>query len=157
MDKRKQWTKKIAIGLAALLLAAGLSYVIRDVLAAQNPESALPVIEIEYNGIPLPTQHYMMDSYSWRFLFTTVDWSQPNRNAADMLEPAPVLPGAPLEINFSFPCNSMRVSRSYGTRNEFEPVTGSLQTPFSGGTYTYRIEAEWGTRGSVLYYIKVRV
>ncbi len=157
MEQRKRWIKKIAIGLAALFLAGAISYVIRDVLAIQNPESALPVIEIEYNDRALPTQHYMMDAYSWRFLFTTVEWTEENRNAVSALEPAPVLPGVPLNISFSFPCNSMKISRSYENRNEYEPVTGGLQTPFSGGTYTYRIEAEWGTRGSVLYYIKVRV
>ncbi len=157
MEQRKRWIKKIAAGLAILLLAGAVSYVIRDVLAMQNPESALPVIEVEYNGRPLPQQHYLMDSYSWRFLFTTVEWNEPDRNTVESLEPAPVIPGAPLEIDFSFPCNSMQISRSYGDLNEFVPVTGNLQTPFSGGTYTYRIEAEWGTRGSVLYYIKVRV
>ncbi len=157
MERRKFRLKKIAIGLAALILAATLSYVIRDLLASQNPESALPVIEIEYNGLPLPQQHYLMDSYSWRFLFSTVEWTEPNRDAVNTLEPAPVVPGTPLNIDFSFPCNSMVISRSYGSRNEFEPVSGDLQTPFSGGTYTYRIEAEWGARGSVLYYIKVRV
>ncbi len=157
MKLRKRWLAKLMAGIMLVVLAGGMAYIIRDMLAMQNPESALPVISVEYNGKPLPPQHYMMDSYSWRFLLRTTEWAQPDRTAVNKLEPAPVLPGAPLEISFSFPCKSMVVSRSYGDRNEFEELSGALQTPFTGGTYLYRVEAQWGARGSVLYYIKVRV
>lgn len=157
MKLRKQWVVKLLAGLLLVVMAGAVANVIRDTLALRNPESALPVIDIEYNGKPLPPQHYMMDAYSWRFLFTQRNWEEPDRAAVNKLEPAPVLPGAPLKIDFSFPCKVLKVSRSYGDRNEFEEISGDLQTPFTGGTYTYRIEAEWGNRGLVSYYIKVRV
>ncbi len=157
MKLRKQWVVKLLAGFLLVVLAAVLANVIRDTLALENPKSALPVIDIEYNGKPLPPQHYVMDAYSWRFLFTTREWEDPDRGVVSRLEPAPVLPGAPLKIDFSFPCKGITVSRSYGDRNEFEEISGDLQTPFTGGTYTYRVEASWGSRGSVLYYIKVRV
>ncbi|MDL2254219.1 DUF3426 domain-containing protein [Ruminococcaceae bacterium OttesenSCG-928-I18] len=157
MKLRKQWMVRIVAGLLLVVLAGGIAYVIRDLLAMRNPESALPVIDIEYNGKPLPPQHYMMDSYSWRFLFSAKEWEEPDRSVVDRLEPAPVLPGAPLDISFSFPYKTITVSRSYGNRNHYEEITGELQTPFTGGVYTYKVEAEWGARGSVLYYIKIRV
>ena len=157
MKLRKQWMTKIIAGVLLVVLAGGIAYVIRDLLAMRSPESALPVIDIEYNGKPLPPQHYVMDSYSWRFLFSTKEWVEPDRAIENKLEPAPVLPGAPLDISFSFPCKTMTVSRSYGDRNQFEVVEGDLQTPFTGGVYTYKVEAEWGSRGSVLYYIRIRV
>lgn len=161
MKIRKRVYLRIVAGLLLIVLAGGVSYVIKGVLSARQPESALPEMQVIYSDAPLPAANWMMDSYQWRFLTTVQAWEEPNRSRWLDLQPAPVLPGMPLEIDFSFPCQEMEVSRAMGTGtltdDDFTAVSGSLTTPHEPGVYTYKIAANWGIKGSVLYYVRVMI
>lgn len=160
MKQRKQNITRIIVGLLLVVLAAGITYIIKELLASRNPADALPVIRVDYSGTPLPAEHYTMDSYSWRFLTMEKSWEEPDRGKWIGMKAAPVLPGAPLDISFSFPCETMRVTRAEGEapgEEDYEEVVGSLTTPMEPGIYTYKVVGNWGLKGQVLYYIKVDV
>ena len=157
MKLRKQFIQRLLIAVLSLILAAGLSYTVKDLLSSRNPESALPIIRIDYNGVELPHEHWMMDAYSWDFLFTTREWSHENPDAWRYMEAAPVLPGAPIDIHFSFPAQTQIVSRAIAGNDDFEEIGGVLLTPQEPGEYTYKIEANWERRGWIRYYFKVRI
>lgn len=160
MKLEKRLLRKIALGLV-LVFAAGLfSLVIKDSLAMQAPENALPEMLVYFNdvetGVRLHPKHILRESYSWRFLWKTVVGSDPNPDSLKNLEPAWVPAGAPLIVEFSFRNSEMQVSMAKDG-GEFIDVGGKLSAPMTPGTYTYKVWAGWGLRGSVLYYFKVQV
>lgn len=157
MNIRKQWVLRIIAGALLIILAGGVSYTVRQLLASRHPEAALPTIHVVYNNTDLPHEHYMMSSYSWRFLTQTLEWAD-EPDAYQRMAAAPVLPNIPLDVNFSTPCKTLKISRTGADNQDFqEIVADSLHTPAAPGEYTYRVEAGWGRNGAVLYYIKVRV
>lgn len=157
MNIRKQLVLRVVAGAVLIILAAGVSYTVRQLLASRHPESALPTIHVVYNNTDLPTEHYMMSSYSWRFLTRTIDWAT-EPNAFQHMEAAPVLPSVPLDISFFYPCKTLKISRTGAGNKEFQEIAmDNLRTPSTAGEYVYKVEAGWGKDGSILYYIKVRV
>ncbi len=157
MKLRKKMVLKIGAGVLLILLSAAFAFVIRDMLAMQHPENALPDIQIDYIDTELPAENWMMDSYSWRFLLVTKSWQNEDRDAWRDMPAAPVLPGAALDVSFSYPCETLKISRSVDNSVEFLELGGQLETPQAPGVYTYMVEAGWGARGSILYYFKVVV
>lgn len=157
MKMRTQLFRKIAIGLILVLLAALLTATFYSILAAQNPLDALPTMQILYKGEPLPQEYLMLMSYSWRFFFIVKSGVLEAPDAWQGLSYAPVLPGATVEVVFSYPCESLRISRAAEGELSFTEVGGELFTPLIMGNYTYRIEASWGLRGSVQYYVNIAV
>jgi hypothetical protein len=158
MKLRTQLMRELAIGLVLLLLAALLTATIYSILAVQNPLNALPTLQVLYKGEPMPQEYLMLMSYSWRFFFLTKsDVVNPPDAWQNELRAAPVIPDAPLEIVFSYPCQELKISRAADGSNGFVELGGDLRTPVMFGTYTYRIEAFWGVRGSVQYYLKISV
>lgn len=160
MKQHKKFIMRVATGLVLVVLAGLLSYIIRDVLASRNPISALPMIEVKYinEDSEIPQENCLLASYSWRFVNKTTDGALEDPGQWRDLPPFPAIPGASLDVQFSFPAKSIRVSRWHKDREDkAEVLTGPLTTPFTGGIYTYRVEAEWGARGSVQYYFRVKV
>ncbi len=157
MKLHKQIIRKVLIGALLVVLAAGVSYSVRDLLAYRHPEATLPAVRIEYNGTELPAEHSMMDAYSWRYLTLVKDWAVEDREAWKKIEPAPVLPDAPLDVSFSFAPKDLTVSRAKGDSDVFSELSGELRTPTEPGVYTYRVAGEWGVRGAIAYYFRIQV
>lgn len=68
----------------------------------------------------------------------------------------------PLNISFSTKPKDLKVSVAegrYGTlyRPVEEAANGSFFAPSEAGEYVYKVEANWGRRGSIIYYFCVRV
>lgn len=154
MKLRRRIVGKVILGAALIVLAGFAAFAIKDLLAYQNPQAALPICRIQYNGSQLPEKNWAMGAYTWRFLTRTRDWEAPG--AAEKIEAAPVNANAPLEISFSFEPDSLLVSRSKDG-GEYTEVLGDLHTPVEAGEYTYRITGDWGSRRTIDYYFKVRV
>lgn len=173
---RKKNILKILAGILLITLAAGLTYIIKEKLSARNPKNALPTISILYNNAPLPTEHIALASYSWRFLNEETQEVILDGDDWQKISYAPVVPDSPLEISFSYPCDEIKISRaeegsmifheissnlSNGTASAdtADPNTVLLRTPTPSVSlkYTYRIEANWGIRGSVQYYFNIEV
>ena len=161
MKQRKRVIMKIAVGLALLLLAGCIAAIINATLAAREPENALPTIRVDNNGTPLPADHIRLASSSWRFLYTVKsDILMEHDTWLDntTLVPAPVIPGAPLEVHFSYPAEHIKVSRADGDSTTFTECSGELVTPLTPDVvYTYRVEAYGGIRGSRQFYFKIVV
>lgn len=157
MKLRSKMVVRALVALLLLVLAGGIAIIIKDTLAERNPESALPVMRVDYNGVELPAVNVMMDSYAWRFLNDTEKWEQPDRSKWITMEAAYVSPASDLDISFSFEPSSVKISRAFEGSFQFEEVVGDLQTPTLPGVYTYKVEGNWGLRGSVLFYFKLRV
>lgn len=160
MRVNKQLLKKMAIGIALVFVAGVLSFIIKDTLAMQAPENALPVMQVYFNdvetGVQLHPKHILRDSYSWRFLWKTVAGGNPDPDAIHNIEPAWVPAGAPLLLEFSFRNSESKVSMAKDG-GEFIDLGENLSAPMTPGVYTYRVWAGWGVRGSVLYYFKIQV
>lgn len=156
MKLKAQMAMRVALAVVLLVAAGLLAMVIKDTLAQRNPESALPVIHVDYEGQGLPAKHVVMDSYEWYFIGKTIHWQEADRENWKEMEPAWVKGSVPLEVWFSFPADNVKVWREKDGSGHFEEVLGNLETPALPGVYTYRIEAEW-QRGSVAYYVRVQV
>lgn len=156
MTPRKRVAAKLAAGFLLVLLAMGVSFVIKDSLAARNPEAALPEMQITYNGTPVPAEFIMMDSYSWRFLFSPVSNTTAQPGDWKSLAPAWLPAGAALDLVFSYNAERVTVWMSENYSDNFVELGGVWAAP-GPGDYTYRILADWGGRGSITYYMNVHV
>ena len=157
MELRKKMSLKIVAAVLLLVLAGGFAFVVKELLSSRRPENSLPAITIACGGVNLPAEHWMLDSYSWRFLFLVKEWHTENREAWKNLEAFPVLPGAILNISFSSPSETVHVTRMRDGGSTFEELSGELHAPLDEGIYIYRVEANWGSRGSIAYFFKVKV
>lgn len=157
MKFRTRALGRILLAVLFLVIAGAIAVVVKDMLSERNPEYALPVLQVEYNGNPLPQENVTMDSYSWRFFRQTREWQLEDREIWRSMPAAWVDAGMPLILDFSYRGGEVSISRSY-ENGTFSEVEGSrLETPREPGIYTYRIEAEWRLRGTVVYYVRVRI
>lgn len=152
---RKRVVGRVALGAVLIVLAGIVAFAVKDLLAYSRPESTQPEIRIDYNGAPLPAEHWMMESYSWRYLTLVRDWQAPPETVAQM-NAAPVIPDSPLDISFTFEPGKLTVSRAVDG-GEFSELMGELRTPTQPGEYIYHIQGDWGWRGGINYYFKLRV
>lgn len=60
--------RKLVIGAVCILLAAGLTLVLKEVLDTQEPEQALPILEVRCNDVPMPPEYLLRAGYEWNFL-----------------------------------------------------------------------------------------
>lgn len=173
MKLRKQLVLRVVAGVLLFALALGVTYTIKGVLSAREPVNALPEIDIIYNSAPLPQEHIQLASYSWRFFPQVKKGELVAPGGWDEIVPAPVNPGTPLQISFSYACKELKISRALRYSNLFTEISqnntlpgeenaapatvGNLNTPTEPGEYVYRVEAWWGVHGSVQYYFTVRV
>ncbi|MGD9559839.1 MAG: hypothetical protein AB7V55_04440 [Oscillospiraceae bacterium] len=169
MVLRKQVITKIALGLALIVLAAGVAVVLQDVLASRQPEYALPSLAVYYGGGDgvqgerLPTASVITGGYNWRFLFSRKSGHVTQPETWRGLDGSWVPPGAALELEFTTLPESISLSvhaEAEGSEEnaDFVALGGNLQAPREvPGTYTYRIEADFGTGRQVEYFFKIRV
>ena len=157
--------RKLLLGAVLLLVAAAITMFIKESLDTQNPESALPILTIEYNGTEVPPSQegfLYRAGYEWSF-FTTVERRAPQLAENDLpLIPLDVSPQAELELRLSKEPSSIKVLRASGTGStEFLELTdasdGTFNTPTTSGVYVYKIRAEWSTRGYIQYYFSLNV
>ena len=160
MSSPKIFIRKVLVGIVLIALAACATLFIKESLDTQDPESALPLIRVEYNGTPL-TDVYR-SGYEWSF-FTTVERRMPELSEADLpLVPVEVMPQVPMKITFSKEPSVLKVQRAQGRYStDFLELTGedpsSFLTPSSPGTYVYKVYAEWRARGYIQYYFVLQV
>lgn len=153
--------RKIILGIVLILLAALVTLFIKDNLDTKDPTSALPDIIVKYNGAVIDPAYPIRAAYSWNFL-TTIETS-PVLGVEDVpLSPFSALPFKEFIISFSKAPEKIVVSRAEGRNSvDFTEVIsekpGVLTTPSLAGYYVYKIEANWGMRGSILYFLAVQV
>lgn len=157
MTLRRRILMKIALAVVCLLLAALLTTLLYSALALQNPVNAVPTMQVQYGGAPLPAQHVMMSSYDWWFFYTTQSGVLGQPDDWMNLPAGLVEPGSPLEIELSRPANTVRVSRNHANERSFVDIGGELRAPPDPGVYTFRVEAEWSRMGSAQYYFRIEV
>lgn len=157
--------RKLVVGAVLLLVAAAITMFIKESLDTQNPESALPILTVEYNGAAVPPNQegfLYRAGYEWSF-FTTVERRAPQLAENDLpLIPLDVSPQAEMKLLFSKEPSSLKVLRASGTGStEFLELTdasdGTFNTPASSGVYVYKVLAEWSTRGYIQYYFSLQV
>ncbi len=155
--------KKIFVATILILLSAVLTIFIKEALDTRDPESALPIITITQDGIPLLEQNVYRAGYDWSFFTTVERWQAPSLVPEDLpIIPQEILPGAKFEISFSSTPTEIAIWRATGrystdfsvieTQNE-----GNFIAPLTTGEYLYRVEASWGTRGSIQYFFALSV
>ncbi|MEG0178714.1 MAG: hypothetical protein RR573_05275 [Oscillospiraceae bacterium] len=152
--------KKILLGAVLIGIAAGITLVIKENLDTKDPESALPRITVSYNGAPLSDDAVLRAGFEWNFL--TTKEKGPTLNVDDLpLHAVDVLPQVPVTVSFSKTPDELKISRSEGRGSQdFIEITseksGEILTPTVPNVYTYKVEASWHMRGSVLYYFSVQ-
>ena len=155
---RKQQLVKILAGAGLVLLAAFITVFIRDALNLRAPENALPQMDVYHTEEDrLPAEHIRRDSYTWQFLF----WPPVSGGGLDLevwreIPPGWVNPIANLRLDFSFEPKDVRVYMAAG-ESAFVELSGNVFAPDAPGTYTYRVDASWGSQRVVTYFFRIRV
>ena len=163
MKLPKTFFQKLIVGSVLIFLAAGISLLIKDALDTKTPTSALPILTVKCNDVPISTDSVHMAEYQWNF-WTSVERLVNNYNPSDMKEQViatNVLPHVPLEIEYSRSAISTTLSRATSVDSvDFTVVepdkSGNIYTPPMPGNYIYRVEASFD-RGSVIYYFAISV
>lgn len=156
--------RKLLVGVLALAAAAAITLFIKENLDVKDPETALPTIQIATEGVVLSPEMVFRAGYEWNF-FTATEINTPVWTTEDILSrtyPVDVPPRAKLDIDFSLDVDTLKVSRAeesdfstFVTLAEENP--DSLIAPAEGGRYLYKIEAGFGRRGSIIYYLLLNV
>ncbi len=153
----KIFIKKIIIGAVLVALSLVITVVIKESLDTQDPENALPLAAVTYEGIPIPDIYRA--SYEWSF-FTTRELSDPLTAVSDMpLSPYDVQSDKEITLDFSSKPSSLRIWRSDNNGLDFTELAiegSSFKTPAASGVYIYRLRGEW-SRGYVEYYFMLDV
>ena len=159
----KIFIEKITVGLVLVFISAGISLFIKDALDTKTPTSALPILTVKCNSVPIASDSVYMAEYQWNF-WTSVERMVNNYSPSDTKEQVVatnVLPNIPIDIEYSRDAISTTVSRAVNTDSSdflvIEPdKTGTIYTPPQPGSYIYRVEASFD-RGSVVYYFAISV
>lgn len=157
--------KKIALGAVLIALAASLSLLIKEALDIKNPESAVPDLTVSVDGMILSPSMIFRAGYEWNF-WATVDRNTPFYTPHDIttqVYPVDIAPRSIINLKFSIPHKSLHVSRAdnppefsqYIQLQDKNPT--SIISPATPGQYMYKVEAGFGWRGSVIYYMMFNV
>ncbi len=164
MKLPKVFFRKLALGAALIALAALTAYILKEMLDTKNPESALPVVSVEYEyGEHALSNEREVRRAGWEWEFFLTKEKTPMLSLEDVpVTPVDVLPGARMTIHFSKEPTDLRIyRRAYEDRPSEFQETGfssgtSFYTPTQPGRYYYRIYAEW-PRGVIQYYFALQV
>ena len=162
---RTQVIRKLIIGALALALAICVTIFIRENMDVKDPEQALPTITITLNDTTaLAPEMIFRAGYEWNFLTTTAKHTPPysGQDLQQYTPPVEVLARTYMEIDFSLEPKNLVISRSdqdnYDSFLDLVDVgTGPIIAPATPGIYMYRIQADFGWRGSIVYFFRVRV
>ena len=156
--------RKLVVGVLALAAAAAITLFIKENLDVKDPETALPSIQITTEGVVLSQEMVLPIGFFFNDTATT-EINTPVWSTGDILSrtyPVDVPPRAKLEIDFSLNADTLQVSRS--DQSDFsafvtlaDEYPDSLIAPAEAGQYLYKIEAGFGRRGSIIYYLLLNV
>ena len=162
MKLPKVFFRKLLIGIVLITLAAGMTAFIKESLDTQDPESALPLISVQYDDEQLVTDKEVCRA-GWEWNFFLTQEKTPLLLIEDVpLQPVNVLPNAQMAINFSKKPTVLRIMRSTSDKpSEYLDLSdvgdGKFTTPPTKGRYIYKIRAEWKGRGFIQYFFVLDV
>lgn len=55
--------RKLLIGAVCILVAAGLTLLLKEVLDTKDPEQALPILEVRCNDVSMPPEYLLRAGY----------------------------------------------------------------------------------------------
>lgn len=165
MYTKKQIIRKVLLGTVLLILAMCITVFIRENMNVQSPETALPTIKVTMNETTtFAPESVFRAGYEWNF-FTTTAKHTPPYSMSDLKQvtpPVQVVPRASLALEFSIKPKKITVSRADGKdADTFMDLVGNGSEPIITaavpGEYMYRIQADFGWRGSIIYFFRVQV
>ena len=165
MYTKKQIIHKVLLGTVLLIVAIFVTVFIRENMNVQSPESALPTIKVTVNETTtFATESVFRAGYEWNF-FTTTAKHTPPYSVSDLKQvtpPVQVIPNSSLVLEFSIKPKKITVSRADGKdADTFMDLVGDGQEPIITaavpGEYMYRVQADFGWRGSIVYFFRVQV
>lgn len=164
--KYSRWValRKIVAGTVLVALAAGVSLFIKENLDVKSPEDALPNLSIQVNGLAIAPEMALRAGYEWNF-WTTTEKNTPAYTPEDLLRlvyPVDMPPRSVIDLGFSIDLKELRISRADDAEFRYfiemaNPGEGQIIAPAQAGRYMYKIEAGFGRRGSVIYYLLVDI
>lgn len=165
MYTKRQFIRKAIIGICALAVAICITIFIRENMDIQTPERALPTITITMdNKTNLSSTSIFRAAYEWSFLTTTAKHTPPYTTEDLQLAAPPVLmaPRTYLDISFSIKPKNILISRADESNLDafmdlVDVGSGPIITPATPGLYLYRLQADFGWRGSILYFFAVQI
>lgn len=165
MYTKKQLIRKLTIGLIALAAAICVTIFIRENMDVKDPERALPTLAVTMNGsTALPAESVFRAHYEWSFLTTTAKHTPPysTQDLRAATPPVPMAPRTYLDLSFSIKPKNLVISRSSEENLDafmdlVDVGSGPIITPATPGLYMYRVQADFGWRGSVLYFFAVQI
>ncbi|MFR9214680.1 MAG: hypothetical protein ACLVKK_00340 [Ruthenibacterium sp.] len=153
--------RKLALGAVCILLAAGFTLLLKEVLDTQEPEQALPILEVRCNDVPMPPEYLLRAGYEWNF-FTTKETKAPVIPNEEMgLMPMEVMAQTPVVVSYSTRPKELKLQRWDAATGEYVEVTtttpGHFQAPTVAGRYVYRVTGTWAFRGEIQDYFCLQV
>lgn len=156
--------RKILVGTALVVLSAAISLFIKENLDVKSPEDALPNLTIEVNGLSIAPEMVLRAGYEWNF-WTTTEKNTPAYTPEDLLRmvyPVDMPPRSVIDLDFSIELKDLRISRADDAEFRYfiemaGTNEGQIIAPAQTGRYMYKIEAGFGPRGSVIYYMLVDI
>lgn len=165
MYNRIQLIRKLLVGAAALAVAICITIFIRENMNVKDPEQALPSLTITMNGTTaMAPEMIFRAGYEWNFLTTTAKFTPPysSQDLQDHTPPVEMLARTYMDIHFSLEPRKLVISRSDETNFDsfldlVDVGDGPIIAPATPGVYMYRIQADFGWRGSIVYFFRIRV
>ncbi len=156
--------RKLLLGTVLVALAAAISLFIKENLDVKSPEDALPDITVSVNGLPIAPERVLRAGYEWNF-WTTTEKNTPVYTPEElvrMVYPVDMPLRSVLDLTFSIKVKDLKISRADDAEfRYFIELAGTTDNqiiaPAQAGQYLYKIEAGFGRRGSVIYYLMVNV
>lgn len=156
--------RKLLIGAVLIGLAAAVSLFIKENLDVKSPEDALPDITVSVNGLPIAPEMVLRAGYEWNF-WTTTEKNTPAYTSEELLRmvyPVDMPLRSVIDLSFSIKVKDLKISRADDAEYRYfielaGAGEGQVIAPAQAGQYLYKIEAGFGRRGSVIYYLMVNV
>ncbi len=162
MKLPKVFFQKLLIGIVLIAAAAGVTAFIKETLDTHDPESALPLISVQYGDEHLEEDKEVRRA-GWEWNFFLTQEKTPLLLIEDVpLQTVEVLPNAEMTIRFSKTPTELHVMRSTADEpSEYLELSdagdGTFSTPSTQGRYFYKVRAEWKGRGFIQYYFSLDV
>ncbi len=165
MYTKKQIIRKLLLGAVLLAIAICITLFIRENMNVQSPENALPTFTVTMDDKTAFTKESVFRAgYEWNFLTTTAKdtppYSASDINLVNM--PVSMQPRTYLDLEFSIEPKRLTISRADDKDLEtyldlIDVGMGPIITPAVPGIYRYRVQADFGWRGSVIYFFTIKI
>ena len=162
MKLPKIFFRKLLLGIVLISIAAGITVFIKEALDTRDPESALPIITVQY-GDEIFAQDKEIRRAGWEWSFFLTREKTPMLSIEDVpLSAVTVLPASPMHISFTKKPTQLRVLRATSEKpSEYLELSdasdGAFSSPTTPGLYYYKVQAEWQGRGAIQYYFALEV